>query len=590
MTDGIRNAAELLAPAKPNKFSAEWMQENVLNPAVNAGPLNIYNTAAQFVNLPEVHLKTGEAKPYSTEWFAQGLSSGVGAAVPFMLAGAATGSAFKALDGRLSGTNLGATLHPYLASQKVATIAGASMYGFLQKPDADHTRLGNAIGTGVGVAIFAGGNDLVKNMSTLHKALAYPVVGFVGGGAMAEVSQLASNGKLANHDLALQSAVQGMTMNTVMGLSADYLAKRYQKDQLAYENKALESQRVAFQRELAGKDLSFQDLPKDSKAAFARLAELQREYSEHVKKNQPQYPLPEEFAKLSAEEIARRGFQRPDLVELDVLEYFKKDRKPRPLPDAKVVAQEVAKITDKMPFAEKTGDLILGEWNMEFLTADKAKYFSDTYKQIVPKHHLLFVEEINGGGIKQVAKDTGYNFAMSAENSRGQAVGYLINPRLKVLRTTSIDSVANVYNIPDLRPAFRIDVLDTATGKELSAVVVHLKSMRGGPEQTAPVRMKQAQILATELGPNFKGVIAGDWNTFLDRTSELAPLQKAGFQILNPQDKSSTQAMGGRLDGFLFKGLDGTLSPEMNNPFYKNPLITRGLSDHSLLTTTLKTN
>lgn len=173
--------------------------------------------------------------------------------------------------------------------------------------------------------------------------------------------------------------------------------------------------------------------------------------------------------------------------------------------------------------------------------------------------------------------------------SRGQAVGFLVNPRLEVTKTTSIDPVADVHNIPDLRPAFRIDMRDTATGENMSAVVVHLKSMLGGPDSTAPIRAQQAQILANELGPSFKGIIAGDWNTFLDRTTDLNPLKAAGFQIANPADRSSTQSMGGRLDGFLTRGLSGNLSPETINPFFKNPLITRGLSDHALLSTTLST-
>ena len=589
MSDRVQTVAELLAPEKAARFSPTWMQENVLNPAVNAGPLGVYNTAADLVNLPTLHLKTGEAKPYSAEWFAQGLGTGVGAAVPMMLMSAATGSAMKYADRSLAGTALGATLNPYLTSQRVATIAGASLYGALQRPDENHTRLGNAIGMGVGVAIFARGNDMVKDLPTLQKALTYPLIGFVGGGAMTEVSQLASNLKLAKPEDALQGAVQGMTMNTVMGLTGDYLGRRYQKEQQQYQENLSEyranTPRNVLETNLKGARI--EDIPATSKNAFAELARIQKEYSDFVRENKVQYPHPEKFNALTADEIVKLGFEHPDRS-LDVLEAFRGDKKPRPLPDAKVVAAEVAKVTDQMPSAGKTGDLLIGEWNMEFLTQDKAKYFRDTYQKVVPKHHLLFVEEVNSAGLKQVATDNGYNFAISAENSRGQAVGFLVHPRLKVLSTQSIDAVANVHNIPDLRPAFRINVQDTATGQELSGVVVHLKSMRGGPETTAPVRTLQAQILAKELGPNFKGIIAGDWNTFLDRTVELDALKAAGFQIHNSGDKSSTQAMGGRLDGFLYRGLMGTLGDESNNAFYKNPLITRGLSDHSLLTTSLK--
>ena len=586
MTDRVHTVAELLAPEQASKFSPQWMQENVLNPAINAGPLGVYNTAANLASLPEVHLKTGEAKPYSTEWFAQGLSSGIGAAVPFMIAGAAAGSAMRATDRGLAGTALGNALNPYLTSERYASIAGASIYGALQKPDEHHTRLGNAIGMGVGVAVFSKGNDMIKGLAPLQKALAYPAVGFIGGGVMTEASQFFSNGKLASNDAALQGAVQGMTMNTVMGVTADYVTRKVTESQKAAEQARYDTARSIMERQMDPNKVRLDQLPAESKSAFAEIARIQREYSDFLKDNKVQYPHPEDFHKLTQDEIVKLGFEHPDRS-LDVLQAFKGDKKPRPLPDAKVVAAEVAKITDKMPNAGTTGDLRIGEWNMEFLTADKARYFADTYKQIVPKHHLLFVEEVNTEGLKQVAKDTGYNYAISAENSRGQAVGFLIHPRLKITGTESIDAVANVHNIPDLRPAFKVDVTDATSGDSFSGVVVHLKSMRGGPEQTAPVRTLQAEILARELGPNFKGIIAGDWNTFLDKTTELNALKNAGFAIHNPNDTSSTQAMGGRLDGFLHRGLSGKLGDQYTNPFFKNPLITRGLSDHALLTTSL---
>lgn len=243
--DQVQNVSELLAPEKSHRLSPTWFAENVMNPAINAGPLSVYNTAADLVNLPTVHLKTAEAKPYSPEWFAQGLSSGVGATVPYVLMTAATGSLMGAADRKLAGTALGATLNPYLTSEKIAGIAGASIYGALQRPDAEHTRLGNAIGSAAGLTVFTLGNGLVKDMPMMQKALAYPLIGFVGGGTMTEVSQLASNLKLARNDAALQGAIQGMTMNTVMGLGSDFLAKRLQNDTQDMVNKIEAQQRSA---------------------------------------------------------------------------------------------------------------------------------------------------------------------------------------------------------------------------------------------------------------------------------------------------------------------------------------------------------
>jgi hypothetical protein len=591
MIEQLTNAGDLLAADKSHRSGADWLSENVIAPAMNAGPLGVYNTAADLVHLPTVHLETEKAAPYSVEWYTQGLASGVGAAVPFALMGVATGSAMRFVDRSLGETALGVSLSPYLNSERIATVAGASLYGALQTPDAEHSRFGNALGMAAGLALFGAGNDLIKDSPILQKALAYPVIGFVGGGAMTEASQFASNLKLANSDQALQGAVQGMTMNSVMGLGADYLAKKSEQEHSPAAGKstdALGAGRNNSVERFNAADVKVQQFSPELNSALEKVARIDREYSAYVNDTKPVYPHPDEFANLSPDDIVKLGFHHEDAENLGILQAFKGDKKPRPLPDAKVVADEVGKALKDMPLAAEKGDLKIGEWNMEFLTADKARYFKDTYSQIVPRHHLLFVEEANDAGLKEIAKDNGYNYAVSRENSRGQAVGFLVNPRLEILKTTSIDAVANVENIPDLRPALRIDLRDTSTGDEFSAVVVHLKSMLGGPEATAPIRTQQAQILANELGPDFKGIIAGDWNTFLDKTRELNPLQSAGYQISNPTDNSSTQSMGGRLDGFVYRNLNGQLSKETVNPFFKNPLITRGLSDHALLSTTLK--
>lgn len=570
--------------------TGNWALENVINPMVNAGPLAVYNTAADLVNLPTVHLHTAEAPAYSANWFVQGVSHGIGAAVPFMIAGKVAQVGMT----KASETALGATFKPLLTNSTAHMVTGAMAFSALQRPDENHTRFGNAMGAGIGFLVFSGGNALTKEMGTLGKALTLPAVGFAGGATMAEASQLFSNGKLASNSEVLQSAVQGMTMNTVMGAAAE-MARRHEAkvDQSQAEYALRKLKQI---QETEGPDTAI--LLKNDKGVIGkvptdinRLIAESRDYSDWVKQNKVQYPTVEEFAKMSKDEIAARGFLHPDLHQLesigDLIDALK-DRKPRPLPDAKVVASEVREAVKHMPQAGPKGDLILGEWNMEFLDASKAKYFAETYKEVVPRHHMLFVIEADKGGLAQIARDNAYKFEISEANSRGQAVGFLINDRLKVNGTKSYAEVANVKGIPDLRPAFRVDFTDSASGKDASAVVVHLKSMRGGPEQTAPVRAAQAAILANVLGPNFKGVVGGDFNTFLDRTKEMDPLVKAGFKLLNPNDANSTQAMGGRLDGFYVKGMEGFSDPQ-TLPFWKNKNITRGLSDHALLTTRIKT-
>jgi hypothetical protein len=559
-----------------------WFVENVLDPAMNSGPLGIYNTAAQFTSLPEVHLPVADAKPYSFNWFVQGVSSGAGSALPFMLCAAGSKVAMRSADAALAGTRTGAFFSPLLKSEVAATITGASLYGALQKPHEDQTRLGNAAGAGAGFLVFHYGNALSKQLPVYGKVLAYPLTGFVGGGTMAEVSSLVSKGTLAPGEQALQAAVQGMATNVVMPAAQEWLTRNSKVTAREAAAREAEASVVA---EKAADKLQLQQFKPEGKPGINELARLSRSYSEWMKEHKAQYPTPEEFAKLTPEQITQRGFLHPKLSDAELFDLFEASKR-RPLPNPEVVAAEVGKAVADMPLATATGDLIMGEWNMEFLSADKAKFFKSTYKHVVPRHHLMFVEEADAAGLAQIAKDNGYNFAISRANSRGQAVGFLVNPRLKVLGTTHYESVAEVQNIPDLRPAFRINLQDTHTGEQMSAVVVHLKSMRGGPAATAAVRYQQAAKLANALEPDFKGVIAGDWNTFLGKTSDLDPLYKAGFKLLSPGDNTSTQVMGGRLDGFLYKGLAGLTEQEVRN-FYKNPKISRGLSDHGLLTTTL---
>ena len=462
-------------------------------------------------------------------------------------------------------------------------LPGAVAFGAMQKPEEGHTRLGNAIGMGLGFMVFDKGNLLSRELPLAQKLVAYPLTGFAGGAVMSEGSQLFSDGKLAPLDKVLQSAVQGMTLNSVMPLAHESFTRLSTKTAPAVNGEQ------APNLEVRTNGIISENVPGGAEKILPQTMELHalsKAYSEWIRDNRPNYPSTEEFAKLTPEEIVQRGFYHPDANNLEQLSVFK-EGKPRPLPDAGVVASEVGKSVQGMPMATADGNLILGEWNMEFLTGDKAAYFKDTYKQIVPRHHLMFVEEANADGLAKIAQDNGYNFEISRDNSRGQAVGFLVHPRLKVLGTTTYEEIANVNNIPDLRPAFRVDLQDTATGEKFSAVTVHLKSMRGGPEQTAPVRTEQAQRLVNVLGPNFSGIIAGDWNSILNKSNELKPLTDAGYKLLNPTDGTSTQSMGGRLDGFFYKNIPWLMSNPEVRPFFENPKVTRGLSDHGLLTTTL---
>ncbi|MBU6453763.1 MAG: hypothetical protein KGS72_18430 [Cyanobacteria bacterium REEB67] len=335
-----------------------------------------------------------------------------------------------------------------------------------------------------------------------------------------------------------------------------------------------------------------------------QLTEKSNAYTDEVLANQVTYPDPDDlpFDEITLDHAIAHGFAGiTDSIDLQLFKNRGKNSKKnrgnkgggnkggngsgRQLPNPATIEREVTRMMSAMQPVDNTGNLIFGEMNFEFGDASKAKFFAGSYKIIFERHHLMFGSELDDGFQQTIANMLpGYKAYTSVENTRHQAVGFVVHPRLKVIGSPiSYDDVANVQGVPDLRPAFRLDLEDTATGEQFSAVVVHLKSMRGGPAVSGKVRSQQCAILVKKLGSNFKGLIAGDWNTFIDRPTDLQPLLNAGWKIIFPNDTQATQSMGSRLDAFLKLnfGPIGNLSVRQ---FYANPAITRAFSDHALNT------
>lgn len=261
------------------------------------------------------------------------------------------------------------------------------------------------------------------------------------------------------------------------------------------------------------------------------------------------------------------------------------------LPNPKTVHAEVAKSLAGIPLAGMTGNIALAEFNGEFLDVSKARYFRDTYVEMFSRFHIVWLEEMEPAGVHQLATDltaaTGYTYTGVAgtANTRNQAVGFLVHERFEILAQHEYHQVANVQGIPDLRPALRLDLRDKTTGETFSVVVLHLKSMRGGPQVTAAVRYKQLEILEKLLGPNFKGIVGGDMNFILDdpKLKDGDPLKKNGFVLFMPNDHTATQSMGSRIDGWFLKGMTRPVKFYQVRAFFRNPNITRAFSDHALL-------
>ena len=255
--------------------------------------------------------------------------------------------------------------------------------------------------------------------------------------------------------------------------------------------------------------------------------------------------------------------------------------------DSGIILKEVLKQIKGLEVSSWTGaKLSLGDWNMEFLNLDKVTKFLPVYREIVTRHHLLATEEVDASGLAALANACGYGRHISACNSRGQAVGFLLHPRLQVLGSFEYAEMTRVFGIPDLRPALRLVVWDSATGLEFNVVVVHLKSMRGGVKATSVVRREQLRKLVRELSiADQFTMILGDFNCFLDETDDTRPLTTDGYVLLNPWNQAPTHQFGGRLDGLFHKNLPQCvrLSNYSIYNFWRNPWIGNTLSDHGLL-------
>lgn len=329
-------------------------------------------------------------------------------------------------------------------------------------------------------------------------------------------------------------------------------------------------------------------------AHLKRLIQTSEAYTKRVNESRIEYPDPDavdfegKLEELSYS-VHPSGFLTNDLGVALRDKNKKAGGKPK-LPNPQQVLSEVQKYYRGLPAAGSTGNLVLGELNVEFGDASKAKYFRDAYVEIVSHLHLLAVEEVDSGWVTAVAQylqqATGLSYQgfTSTANTRNQAVGFLVHPRLKVLNgPIEYMQVGTVQGIPDLRPAYRLDLLDTTSGAKFSATVVHLKSMRGGPAATSAVRYKQLDILQKLLGPNYSGFVVGDLNYILtDKTlTDGDPLKNAGFQLFAPNDTTGTHAMGSRIDGWFYKNLSRQFRVYRVRRFYANPNITRAFCDHA---------
>jgi endonuclease/exonuclease/phosphatase family metal-dependent hydrolase len=231
--------------------------------------------------------------------------------------------------------------------------------------------------------------------------------------------------------------------------------------------------------------------------------------------------------------------------------------------------------------------LKIASWNAEYLWQHKAAYFLRSYETILEKHHIIALQEISSAALSLISQQTGYSYVVSSSNTRGQAVGFLIHPRLTILSCREHSELTDIYHVRDLRPALEIEVFDSLLGN-LTFITVHLKSMLREPLFTRAVRKKQLEKLLATLNQTKQNLmVLGDFNCWLGYTDNISSLTTNGFLLANPHNKQATQMEGARLDGLFYKNLTNlSVNDYCLSNFWQNPS-GKSLSDHGLLSWTL---
>ena len=254
--------------------------------------------------------------------------------------------------------------------------------------------------------------------------------------------------------------------------------------------------------------------------------------------------------------------------------------------DPSIIYAEVSKSLSSTNIQDAGNIIVLGTHNAYFGNRAKAELLSPTYHEFLTRHHLLAWQEVDREFLDCIASsDKRYSFYCTKPNSRGQAVGFTVHDRLQVTGCQIYSQMQEFENLPDLRPALRIDLSDRATGLQMTAVVVHYKSNYGGARSTSAIRYRQAEVQAKVMSNQEFIVSLGDYNQYLDLHKEADPLLQAGYTLLPKHDRAITHASGGRVDGMFVKNMPPhvKITGYRVRNFWKNSKIGCTLSDHALL-------
>jgi hypothetical protein len=198
----------------------DWAKDNALDPFVN-GLLAPYQGIAQIVDshakeqiLPEyTPLNVGSAKELSPAWMVQGISGGLGALAPILLASAAIGgvmrSSGEAFGARFEAANI-------LKNPRLSIIAAGGLYEGIRTPDPGESRFSNAVTGVASVAALVYGDQFVKGLPLIPRFATYAGIGGGMGALRIMGSSLINTGKMPSGSDIWHGALDMAALNVLL--------------------------------------------------------------------------------------------------------------------------------------------------------------------------------------------------------------------------------------------------------------------------------------------------------------------------------------------------------------------------------------
>lgn len=217
------------SPDEKSEGLVDWLGDNVGKPFANALVVEPWNVAVNVVGKPvnaasqavahvdvmakATHFEVRPAQFLTPSWFVQTASGGLGAVIPYALAGKGAGSLMRGAGARMEATGMTAA---FLKSETAAQVVGAAAFDGIRDTRAGETHFGNAVGGAAGFFVFGKGNEFAKRFNLSTQLPLQALTGMVGGPVQQSVSRFIATGEMPNKQELLESSVSGAFMNTAL--------------------------------------------------------------------------------------------------------------------------------------------------------------------------------------------------------------------------------------------------------------------------------------------------------------------------------------------------------------------------------------